>query len=393
MKTRSPSLLLLLASVFWLGTFTSPTLRAQGSETFMSNLKIDKGDIDRRGSLPNTFAPVVKHILPAVVSISSARVTKRQVDPAWDVPQSSTQRQAQGLGSGVLVTKDGFIITNNHVIQGANEITVTLPTSQENYQAELIAADPSTDVALLKIDGYDLPQATMADSDLGEVGDVVLAVGNPFELNQSVTQGIISAKGRSNVGPGGNFYGNFIQTDASINPGNSGGALVDSSGRVIGINSMIYSTTGASSGIGFAIPINMALRVVRSLLDNGRVARGYLGVQLEDLSAGKARRLGRRELSGALVNAVVPDSPADRAGIRPNDLIVDYNGSRVKDRAKFRLDVSGTAPGERVVFGIVRNGDLLDVPVVLGEVSTNGAYVNRGSWDPQPIPGPLVSAV
>ena len=347
--------------------------------------------------MPNTFAPVVKRVLPAVVSISSARVTQRQADPVWDeilrraygdayVPDR-TQRQQQGLGSGVIVTDDGLIITNFHVIQGANEITVTLPKSQENFQADVIAADATTDVALLKIDGKGLPRATLADSDLCQVGDVVLAVGNPFELSQTVTQGIVSAKGRSNVGPGGEFFGDFIQTDAPINPGNSGGALVDSSGRVIGINSMIYSTTGSSTGIGFAIPVNMALRVVRSLLDEGRVHRGYLGVQLAPLDSVLARRLGRQDLSGAYISEVVPGSPAARAGLRQGDLIVDYQGRRVTDQTKLRLDVSRTPPGTEALFGVVRNGRLLDVPITLGERALGGSYVNQNRWDSEPEPG------
>ena len=223
------------------------------------------------------------------------------------------------------------------------------------------------------------------------MGDVVLAVGNPFELTQTVTHGIISAKGRSNVGPGGEFYGDFIQTDAAINPGNSGGALVDSSGRVIGINSMIYSTTGASTGIGFAIPINMAIRVVQSLLDEGRVNRGYLGVQLESLDATMARRLGRRDVSGALVATVVPGSPAAKAGLQTNDLIIDYQGRRVTDRTKLRLDVSRTEPGSQVLFGIVREGEVIDVPITLGERAVEGSYVNRNRWDREPAPGEAVA--
>ena len=374
---------------------------AQSAQTFRERLSISKADIKRGGSMPNTFAPVVKKVLPAVVSISSARVTQRRSDPVWDellrhylgedaVPRGGTQRQQQGLGSGVLVTSDGFIITNHHVINGANEITVTLPKSQRQFDAQLIAADPTTDVALLKVDGQDLPRATLADSNLAQVGDVVLAVGNPFELNQTVTQGIVSALGRSNVGPGGHFYGNFIQTDASINPGNSGGALVDSSGRVIGINSMIYSTTGASSGIGFAIPINMALKVVTDLLDEGQVRRGYLGVELARLDRTTARSLGRRDLSGALVKYVQERSPAAQAGLRRGDLIVEYQGEKVLDETKLRLAVSNTEPGANVLFGVIRRGQLIDVPVVLGQLdSNNKAYVNRNRWD-RPNPGESV---
>ena len=399
MKT-SPLINALALAALWLGS--ASLLHGQNSAVFTERLTIERSDIKRNGSMPNTYAPVIKRVLPAVVSISSARVTQRQADPVWDevlrrylgedaVPQRRTQRQQQGLGSGVLVTPEGFIITNNHVIQGANEITVTLPKSQESYQAELIATDPTTDVALLKIDGTNLPIAPLANSDLCDVGDVVLAVGNPFELTQTVTHGIISAKGRSNVGPGGEFYGDFIQTDAAINPGNSGGALVDSSGRVIGINSMIYSTTGASTGIGFAIPINMAIRVVQSLLDEGRVNRGYLGVQLESLDATMARRLGRRDVSGALVATVVPGSPAAKAGLQTNDLIIDYQGRRVTDRTKLRLDVSRTEPGSQVLFGIVREGEVIDVPITLGERAVEGSYVNRNRWDREPAPGEAVA--
>ncbi len=297
------------------------------------------------------------------------------------------RRRQQGLGSGVLVSTDGFIITNHHVIQGANEITVTLPESRQQYEAQLIAADPSTDVALLKIEGEEFPRAPLADSDNLQVGDVVLAVGNPFELNQTVTQGIVSALGRSNVGPSTNFYGNFIQTDASINPGNSGGPLVDSSGRVVGINSMIYSTTGSSTGIGFTIPINMALRVIGDLLDEGEVLRGYLGVELTPIDRRAAKILRRSDLSGALVRYVVPRSPAGRAGFEPGDLIVSYEGKPVIDDTKLRLAVSSTTPGTEVTFGVIREGREIDVSAVLGRLQNGqGAYVNKSRWDNRPPP-------
>jgi serine protease Do len=267
------------------------------------------------------------------------------------------------------------------VVQGADEIIVTLPESGVRHEARVIVSDRSTDVALLKIDGVDFPRATLADSDQVQVGDVVLAVGNPFELDQTVTQGIVSAKGRSNVAPQG-FYGSFIQTDAAINPGNSGGALVDSSGRVIGINTMIYSTSGGSTGIGFAIPINMAIRVIRDLLDNGRVSRGYLGVVLNDLSPAMARRLRQRDRSGVLVGPVIQGSPADRAGMQQYDVIVSVEGRRVTDSNGLRTVIGRTPPGSEVTFGVFRDGGLVEIPVTLGEApNRGGAYVNRGRWE------------
>lgn len=368
------------------------SLQAQSSAGFPDRLRIDGSDIDRRGHLPTTFAPVLKDVLPAIVSVSTARVTWRRTDPVWDeilrrylgedyVPAEREERCQQGLGSGVLVTGDGLIITNYHVIQGADEITVTLPQSGSNYEAAVIAADRSTDVALLKIEGQDFQQATLADSDLVEVGDVVLAVGNPFELAQTVTQGIVSAKGRSNVAPQG-FYGSFIQTDAAINPGNSGGALVDASGRVLGINTMIYSTTGGSTGIGFAIPINTAIRVIKDLLDKGHVPRGYLGVVLNEVSSALARRLGRPDLKGAVVGPVIQDSPAGRAGLRQYDLIVEFDGRGALDGNSLRLAIGRLRPGSEVTLGVVRNGRFQEIPVTLGETSARGSYVNRDHrWD------------
>ena len=396
MKTRR-SRILLLCGLLWLGCQPLRPLHGQTSEALMGKLDIEESDIDRLGSLPNTFAPIVKRVLPAVVSISSARVTQRRIDPLWDeilrhhlgddyVPQARTHRQQRGLGSGVLVTTDGFIVTNYHVIQGANEITVTLPESRESFQADVIAADPSADVALLKIEGSDFSRAPLGNSDLIEVGDVVLAVGNPFELDQTVTQGIVSAKGRRPVGSGGNF----IQTDAAINPGNSGGSLVDSAGRVIGINSMVYSTTGASTGIGFAIPIKVALRVIRDLLDKKHAPRGFLGVKLEALTPAMARRLARRDLGGVRVAAVSPDSPAARAGLQADDLIVEFQGRSAIDLTRLRSEVSRTAPGTRVTLGVVRHGRLVDVPVVLDEAPGNEASVNGDGRDRDPAPGEVV---
>ena len=388
-------LLFLLAFV----SLLVPAALGQSSEFFRKKLSVSDKDINRRGSLPNSFATVVEKVLPAVVSISSARVYEKRVDPLLEQilryrfgddykPSNKQQRDQQGLGSGVLVTTDGFIITNNHVITGANEITVTLPKSRRQFQAELVATDPSTDVALLKIDGDHFPRVTLANSDRVKVGDVVLAVGNPFELEETVTQGIVSALGRSGVGPSREFYGNFIQTDASINPGNSGGALVDSSGRVIGINSMIYSTTGSSMGIGFAIPINMALRVINSLLDEGQVTRGFLGVSLGSLSPEGARYLGRQDLTGAVVTYVVPNSPADAGGLAANDLIVDFEGKVVRDATKLRLAVSNTPPGTEVNFGVIREGRKVSVSVVLGKrQAAKGSYVNRRRWDRSPDEG------
>jgi Do/DeqQ family serine protease len=316
--------------------------------------------------------------MPAVVTIRSSRRAR----PAQQFPFSmdplleqffgrrSPQREAPerrqlGLGSGVIVSGDGHVITNHHVIDGAEEITIEMG-DRRNFAAKLIGSDPPSDLAVLKADGRDLPILHLANSDNVRVGDVVLAIGNPLGIGQTVTSGIISAKGRATGLSDGSFE-DFLQTDAAINRGNSGGALVDSNGDLIGINSQILSPTGAYIGIGFAIPSNMAKNVMDQLISTGRVHRGQIGIMGGTVNAEIAQKLGLKERRGVLVADVVPGGPAARAGLKENDVIVALNGEPVDEMNQFRIRVSSTAPGSEVTLTILREGREQQVRLRLGE--------------------------
>ena len=248
---------------------------------------------------------------------------------------NSTPRREHGLGSGVIVTKDGYILTNNHVVDDADEVKVTLQDGRE-FTAKVIGRDPKSDIAVVKIDAKDLPVVPMADSDKVQVGDIVLAIGNPFGVGQTVTTGIVSATGRGNLGI--EDYEDFIQTDAAINPGNSGGALVDVEGRLIGINTAIYSRTGGNQGIGFAIPSDLARNVMDSLISYGHVTRGYLGVMIQDVTPALAKEFKLKDNTGALVGDVVPKGPADKAGFKDGDVVLEFNGKTVTDSRRLQAD-------------------------------------------------------
>ena len=262
-----------------------------------------------------------------------------------------------GVGSGVIITKDGYILTNNHVVDGANEVKVTLTDGRE-FTAKVIGRDPKTDVAVVKIDADNLPVVPMADSDNVKVGDVVLAVGNPFGVGQTVTEGIVSAKNRGNMGI--EDYEDFIQTDAAINPGNSGGALVDIDGRLIGINTAILSRSGGNQGVGFAVPSNLARTVMESLIQNGHVTRGYLGVMIQNVTPALAQEFNLKETTGALIGDVVPGGPADKAGFKDGDVVTKFNGQKITDSRQLQLVVAETKPGSKVPVEILRNGDCKD---------------------------------
>ena len=279
-----------------------------------------------------------------------------------------------GLGSGVLVTEDGYILTNNHVVDQADEVTVTLQDGRD-YSAKVVGKDPKTDVAVLKIDAKDLPHLAMADSDRIEVGDVVLAVGNPFGIGQTVTMGIVSATGRATLGLD---YEDFIQTDAPINPGNSGGALVDADGRLIGINTAILSQSGGNHGIGFAIPTNLARDVMDSLVKDGKVTRGYLGIMIQDLTPALAKEFKMEDRQGALVGDVVPKGPADKGGIESGDVIVEYNGKAVKDSRHLKLAVASTAPGKTVSMKVMRDGSAKTLDVTVKELPGSDEVAKNG---------------
>ena len=257
-----------------------------------------------------------------------------------------------GVGSGVIATKDGYILTNNHVVDGADEVKVILQDQRE-FDAKVVGRDPKSDLAVLKISAKDLPIVPMADSDKVEVGDVVLAIGNPFNIGQTVTTGIVSAKERGNMGLD---YEDFIQTDAAINPGNSGGALVDADGRLIGINTAILSRSGGNQGIGFAIPVNLARDVMQSLIKDGHVTRGYLGVMIQDVTPALAKEFKLKSNTGALVGDVTADSPADKAGLKSGDVVLQYNGKDVTDSRHLKLQVAATRPGETVPMKVLRDG-------------------------------------
>ena len=331
-----------------------------------------------------SFAPVVKKAAPAVVTIRSARVVRApQQYPFLDDPRfrdffgqsfnQTQQRQApiqvqRGLGSGVVVSPDGYILTNHHVVDGAEQIVVEF-IDRRSFEAHVVGSDPPSDLAVLKIDAHYLAVLPLADSDAVEVGDIALALGNPLGLAQTVTAGIISAKGRSTGLSDGSFE-DFLQTDAPINQGNSGGALINSAGNLIGINSQILSPTGGNIGIGFAIPSNMAKNVMEQLIRNGSVRRAQLGVAAMPLTSSIARILGLNEIRGAVVEAVQPGSAAQQAGIQTNDVITALNGQPVNDSNDLRNRIANLQPGTGVTITIVRGGREQQVNVKLGELST-----------------------
>jgi serine protease Do len=278
----------------------------------------------------------------------------------------------EGVGSGVIMTADGTILTNNHVVEGADHVVVTLTDGRE-FQAKVVGTDAPTDLAVVHIDASGLPTLQVADSDRVSVGDVVLAVGNPLDLGQTVTMGIISAKGRATDRGDNSTYENFLQTDAPINRGNSGGALITTTGELVGINSQIVSPSGGSIGIGFAIPSNMAENVMSQLVATGHVHRGMLGVSAQDLTSDMAKSLGLSSVHGAIVAEVTPDSPASKAGLRQGDVIVTVNGQSVSDGNALRNRISAMAPGSHVELGIERNGQSETLAATLTETSTDTA--------------------
>ncbi len=347
------------------------TLLAQRATTDgkAPELTVDREPLARQ-TTPNvtSYADVIEPVQAAVVSVHSMRMA-REIGPADPfLRQFFGQRipKQEGLGSGVIVTADGYIMTNNHVIDGADELRVLLPDGRE-FPAKVVGTDPKTDVAIIRIDADGLPTVTLADSDTIRVGDVVFAVGNPLGIGQTVTMGIVSAKSRS-VGilesVGG--YEDFIQTDASINQGNSGGALVDAQGRLIGINSAILSPNQGNIGIGFAIPINLASGIMRSLIETGTVTRGFLGVSVDPITTELADALGvDRGIRGMVVTDVVEGAPADKAGLRRSDVILSVNGRPVSSLQELRLLVSQLAPGSQVDLELIRDKERMNLAVKL----------------------------
>lgn len=336
----------------------------------------------------NGFTEVAKAVTPAVVNIttvmaekvSDGRKTPEELRDRMEEffggpggqrgfrgpqgPGESRGHRGGGQGSGVIVSADGYVLTNNHVIEGAQEVTVTLPDKRE-FKGKIVGVDPKTDLAVVKIDGQNLPTVIWGDATKLQVGEYVLAVGNPFGLNSTVTLGIVSALGRGRMGI--TQYEDFIQTDAAINPGNSGGALVNTHGELVGINTAIFSQTGGYQGVGFAVPTSMGKPIYDSLIKTGKVVRGYLGVGIQDLSQDLAKSFNIRNAKGALVSDVKEDSPADQAGLKQGDVITAYQGAAVEDAVALQRLVTRSAVGNKVPVKVIRDGHEKDLTVTIGE--------------------------
>jgi len=330
-----------------------------------------------------SYADAVDRVAPAVVTIrSSRRARAAQQFPFADDPlfrqffgeraPREQNRLERGLGSGVIVRADGYILTNHHVIDGAEDIQVDL-MSKKTYSAKVVGSDPPSDLALLQISASELPVLQLGDSDKVRVGDVSLAIGNPLGIGESVTAGIISAKGRSTDTVGGGSFQDFLQTDAPINQGNSGGALVNTRGELIGINSQILSSNGGNIGIGFAIPSNMAKTVMDQLLSKGKVQRGMLGVGIQPITGDLAASLGLKETRGVLVNGIAPGGPAEKAGLKTGDVILQFNGKDMNDPNVLRNQVAANEPGNDVTINILRSGKEQQIKVQLGTLTPQTA--------------------
>ncbi len=358
------------------------------------DVRVDSTPINRDARSGNSYANVVKKASPSVVNISTARFIKERPvrnpfmndpffrqffgDQFYQGDERERTRRESSLGSGVIVTSDGYILTANHVVAEADEVKVSIPGNKKEYTARIVGKDHATDIAVLKINANNLPAVTLADSEQLEVGDIVIAIGNPFGLNQTVTSGIISALGRSGLRlPGVNQYQDFIQTDAAINPGNSGGALVDSLGRLIGINTAIVSPSGGNNGIGFAVPVNLARNVMERLINGGKVTRGRIGVYPQDIDDALARQFNLPTQDGALIGDVEPNSPADKAGLKAGDVIVAVNGKTISGSENLKVTISQLLPGTQATLKIFRNGNPRNVSVTLGQMPDNGEPISH----------------
>jgi Do/DeqQ family serine protease len=343
-----------------------------------------------------SFAPAVKKVAPAVVKIVAVVKSDGLADPAGGIedplwryffgqsPRERSRRLLEcGLGSGVVVTEDGYILTNSHLVNGANEVEVTLQDGRE-FKAKVIGLDVTSDIAVIKIDAHHLPTVLLAQSQNVQVGDLVLAIGNPFGVGQTVTHGIVSATDRGGIGI--EDYESFIQTDAPINPGNSGGALVDVTGHLIGINTAILTSSGGNLGIGFAIPSDLARRVMMDLVKYGYVVRGYLGVEAQDLTPELAKELNLHHATGALVGGVVPNGPAEEAGLEVGDVITRFNGKELSGARQLSLAVAEAKPGQTVQVEVLRDGSAKPLRATVGQVSSNTppAKADRSVDDPDP---------
>ncbi|TWC32061.1 serine protease DegS [Pseudomonas sp. SJZ079] len=321
---------------------------------------------------PVSYADAVSLASPAVVNLYTTKLVNKPAHPLFEDPQfrrffgdnlPKQRRMESSLGSAVLMSPEGYLLTNNHVTAGADQIVVALRDGRETL-ARVIGSDPETDLAVLKIDLEDLPSITLGRSENIKIGDVTLAIGNPFGVGQTVTMGIISATGRNQLGL--NTYEDFIQTDAAINPGNSGGALVDALGNLVGINTAIFSKSGGSQGIGFAIPVKLALEVMQAIIEHGQVIRGWLGIEVQPLTPELAESFGLAGRPGIVVAGIYRDGPAQRAGLQPGDLILSIDGEAASDGRRSMNQVARTKPGDKIHIEVIRNAELMRLTAEVG---------------------------
>src|SRR3982075_3755466 len=379
---------IILAMFILVGTAGFGVARASQS-LFSDNLHATLKLADpNEGSSKAGFAPIVKSVLPDVVNISTSKVVRAQSElpeemfnepffrqffgPGLDNrSQNPRSQREESLGSGVIVSPEGYILTNNHVVEGATDVRVTL-SNKRQWQAKVVGADPKTDIAVLKVEGNGYPAITIGDSSKVQVGDYALAVGDPFGVGQTVTMGIVSAMNRGNLGI--EDYEDFIQTDAPINPGNSGGALIIDRGQLIGINTAIISHgSGGSQGIGFAVPVNLARQVMDQIMDHGKVTRAFLGIVVQDVTPAIAKAMGQNELHGALVGDIKESGPAGKAVLKRGDIILEINGKPVSDSRELRMNISMMKPDADVKLKILRDGKQSDMTVKLGELPNQKA--------------------
>lgn len=359
----SQTVVFCLAVLFVLSIFKPEWLRPGGGGVLSPQAQ----------AAPVSFARAVERAAPAVVNIYTTQRVNVPVIPLPDdpmlrelfgmVPGLSEEQERNSLGSGVMASRDGYVLTNHHVVRAADSIEVALHDGRR-FKARLIGADPETDLAVLKIEGKDLPYFESVQRQPLEVGEIVLAIGNPFGFGQTTTMGIVSAVGRTGLGI--NTYENFIQTDAAINPGNSGGALVDSNGVLVGINTAIYSKTGGSLGIGFTIPISSALAIMQEIIEHGSVQRGWMGLETQDMTEDLARAFGMEKTEGVIVAAVLRDGPAHRAGMQVGDILLSLNDKPVLRTAEALNSIAQLPPGTKVVWELLRNGKRIRLSVEIG---------------------------
>ena len=339
--------------------------------------QIDSVGSEIKTPVAGSYSLAAKKAMPAVVNIfTSKNVTMNPHQKYLDDPlfrqffgdqledMENPPQPDNSLGSGVIVSEQGLILTNNHVVATADEIEIALSDGRK-MSAKVVGTDPDTDLALIKVDADHLPAITFASSDKLNVGDVVLAIGNPFGVGQTVTQGIVSALGRSHLGI--NTYENFIQTDASINPGNSGGALIDAEGNLVGINSAIYSRSGGSMGIGFAIPVTLARQVMEQIISQGGVTRGWIGIEAQDITPELAESFKLNQTQGSLIAGVLRNSPADKAGLRAGDVLLEIEGNEVTDSGRMLNLIAALKPNQKATLKIARAEKTITVPIIVGK--------------------------